>query len=502
MKDLLLALDVGTSNVKATLARRDMRVLAQADWEYATRSLGMAAFEQDPEDWWRGVKEVILSVLAASGASAAGIAALAVSSQAPTMLALDGEGRPVRPALIWMDRRSGAQAEQMKEKPGADRVYGITGNPADPYYVLSKILWLREHEPENFERTRSFVQANGYINFRLTGEVTIDRAHASITQCQDIRSEDWSEGLLGALSLPRALFPRLVGSGEVIGQVSVQAAEETGLVTGTPVLGGTVDGAAAALEGGVVEDEVAVEMSGTSSVLLIGSSAIKTSPKLTYMAGALPGSHLLLGAMSTTGAALKWFRDELSGAGESYENLGRLAEEGSPGPTGLLFLPYLAGERAPIWDTHAKGTFTGLTMGTSRAEMVRAVMEGAAFALKDNLGEARQAGARISRLRVVGGSAKSGLWLKIKASALNMALELPLTSSGAAGGLLPLLSAYAGEYKSPQEALSALVRVERVIEPVPAWAAYYEERFPLYKKLYGNLRELFVESDRVRYKDD
>ena len=299
-----------------------------------------------------------LQVAAAkAGVRASEIGRIAISSQAPTMLPVDAAGRPLCNALIWMDRRSDAQCIDMGRTIGSEDVYRITGNKADPFYVYSELLWFKQNQPALYEKTRWILQANGYLNLRLTGSFTLDATHASITQCYDVLQHCWSSELLRPYGVPAELFPPVSQPVEVIGTVTQEAAAQTGLRAGTEVLAGSVDGAAAALEGGVTADGVAVEMSGTSSVLLVGSDRPHTSPNLTYMYSVVPEQHLLLGCMSTTGGVLKWYRDTFCDRTdpESYKKLDAQIIAQCPEPSPLIFLPYLAGERAPIWDTNAEG---------------------------------------------------------------------------------------------------------------------------------------------------
>lgn len=502
MKDVIVAIDIGTTNVKCVVADRKMQVLADCTSEYRTHSTGIARFEQDCEDWWKHSKIALSCALDRAGVSPSSVVGIAVSSQAPTMLPVDAAGKAVHPALIWMDRRSDAQCARMNECLGADRIYEVTGNTADPFYTFSELLWFKQRRPEAYARTRCVLQCNGYVNFRLTGEFTIDRTHASITQCFDVNRGCWDEEILRCFDIPTGILPRVVECDEVIGGVCEAAAKETGLRPGTPVLGGAVDGAAASLEGGVFRGGDAVEMSGTSSVLLVGTDEKHSSPNLTYMYGAIPRQHLLLGCMSTTGGALKWYRDELfaQGEGNAYDRMNRIILADCPNPTPLIFLPYMAGERAPIWDTHAKGAFLGVTFDTREADMLRAIQEGAAFALMDNITEAKKAGAEIRSLRAVGGSTNSDIWMKIKASVTDMPIEIPRQNLGAPGGLLALLASKLGEFASIREACGAILEIERTVEPVNEWVDWYRDQFEIFKAYYRGCKDVFRMSDEARQK--
>ena len=295
-------------------------------------------------------------------------------------------------------------------------------------------------------------------------------------------------------------MPRVMDCTEIIGGVTAQASRETGIPVGTPVLGGCVDANGAGLEGGVFEDGSVVEMSGTSSVVIVGTSQKYFSKKLTYMYGSYPGQHYLVCCMSTTGGSLKWYRDNLykGGPGNAYDNLNRMIETQCPEPTSLIYLPYLAGERAPIWDAHAKGAFLGLTLDTKEADLVRAIQEAAAFALLDNLEEVYKTGARVQKMRAVGGSTNSDIWMKIKASAIDMPIEIPRQNMGAPGGVLAMIGYALGDFASIQQAAMANFQIDRVIEPERRWVERYREQFGLYKRYYEGCRETFRLVDEMR----
>ena len=493
MSEYILAVDIGTSNVKCMIARPDMTVLAEADSEYETLCTGAGRYEQDPELWWRHMILALQAAAAKASVRTGEIGRIAVSSQAPTMLPVDAAGRPLGNALIWMDRRSDAQCIDMGRRIGDGTVYRITGNKADPFYVYSELLWFKQNQPALYEKTRWILQANGYLNLRLTGSFTLDATHASITQCYDVLHRCWSSELLQPYGVPAELFPPVSQPVDVIGTVTQEAAAQTGLRAGTEVLAGSVDGAAAALEGGVTADGVAVEMSGTSSVLLVGSDRPHTSPNLTYMYSVVPEQHLLLGCMSTTGGVLKWYRDTFCDRADPaiYKKLDAQILAQCPEPSPLIFLPYLAGERAPIWDTNAKGVLAGITCATTQAEIIRAAEEGAAFALMDNITEARASGAQLRTLRAVGGSVNSRIWMQIKASVAGMPIEIPASCHGAPGGMLAVLSCAEGEFASIREAAANLVRIRETVDPVAAWIPVYQEKFELFRSTYRHLKPDF-----------
>jgi len=497
MEPLLLGIDVGTSSVKAALVDPQGTVHAVGHAEYPLHHIRPAWVEQDPEDWWRGTCQAVREALAKVPQGAERVLGLAVSCQAPTLLALDRSGRPLRPAMIWMDRRAEAEIVRLAEQMGADKIYRVTGNRPDAFYVAARLLWLREHEPEILKQTWQFAQVNGYINYRLTGRLTLDPAHAVLLQMRDYHKEEWSAALCDACGVKPSQFPEVVPAHCPQGGVTVQAAEATGLRAGTPVMAGTVDSASAALEVGVVEPGIAAEMTGTSTVVIMPNDRGLTEPALIAMPHALPGIHLLLGAMVASGGCLRWFRDqfgqpEMQAAAESktdaFDLLTREAAKIEPGSGGLIFLPYMMGERSPLWHTNARGVFFGLTLATPKAALVRAILEGTAFALRHNMEVAMRVGAEVREVRSVGGCSRSDLWNQIKADVLGRPLLLPQVSVGSPFGCAVLAGMGVGVYPDVRKSLLEMVQLTRRFEPNPANQERYARSYQVYRDIYEHLK--------------
>ena len=408
------------------------------------------------------------------------IGRIAVSSQAPTMLPVDAAGRPLGNALIWMDRRSDAQCIDMGRRIGDGTVYRITGNKADPFYVYSELLWFKQNQPALYEKTRWILQANGYLNLRLTGSFTLDATHASITQCYDVLHRCWSSELLQPYGVPAELFPPVSQPVDVIGTVTQEAAAQTGLRAGTEVLAGSVDGAAAALEGGVTADGVAVEMSGTSSVLLVGSDRPHTSPNLTYMYSVVPEQHLLLGCMSTTGGVLKWYRDTFCDRADPaiYKKLDAQILAQCPEPSPLIFLPYLVGTNAPEFDADAAGMFWGLRQEHDVFDMAHAVMEGVAFMLRKNCDAIAAKGTKPDHIIATGGGAKSPVWCQLQADITGLPREKEAACLGAA-----IVAAVSDrQYADYAQAAAHCVAMVTRYEPHPS--AFLETKYRRFALLY------------------
>ena len=388
MDKLLLGIDVGTTGAKAALFDIEGNLQAVGQAEYPLRHLHPGWAEQDPEDWWKAACVAIRQALKGIPEGPQRVAGVAVSSPAPTMLPLDRYGKPVRPALIWMDRRAEAEAVQLKEHLGEALIETVTGNRADPFYVAAKILWFKTHEPEEFAQTHLFVQANGYISYKFTDKYSMDPVHAALLQLRDWHTGQWSPELYAICGVHPQQFPPIHPGHHILGEVTSQAGEATGLAAGTPVMVGTVDGAAAALEAGAVESGIAAEMTGTSTVLLMPNASGVIKPVFIAMPHCIPDKYLLLGAMAASGASLRWYRDQFgkiemetsSQLGvDVYELLTLQASHIPPGSQGVIFLPYMMGERSPLWHTNARGVFFGLSLTTTKGAMIRAILEGAAL---------------------------------------------------------------------------------------------------------------------------
>ncbi|MBD3307689.1 hypothetical protein GF339_14735 [candidate division KSB3 bacterium] len=500
MEQLLLGVDVGTTGVKAVIFDLEGHLQASGQAEHPIAHPHPGWAEQHPEDWWEATCQAIQQALAAVPEGAQCVAGVAVSSQAPTMLPLDREGRPVRPALIWMDRRAEAEAEALRTQLGAEVIEQVTGNRADPFYVAAKVLWFKTHEPDKFAQTHRFVQVNGYINYRLTGEYALDPVHAALLQLRDWQTGEWVPSLCEICGVQPQQFPPVKPGHHVLGEVTTEAADATGLAAGTPVMVGTVDGSAAALEAGAVESGSAAEMTGTSTVLLMPNETRAVKPVFIAMPHCIPDVSLLLGAMATSGASLRWYRDQL-GLSEKqasdhlgiapYDLFTLQASKVPPGSHGTLFLPYMMGERSPLWHTNARGVFFGLSLSTPREALIRAILEGVAFALRHNVEVARQAGVQIHEIRSVGGGTQSALWNQIKADVLGLPILIPETSVGAPFADAFLVGMGLGIYTDVKATLHQMIRIKARYEPNQDNHALYNELYGIFRSIYENLRTDF-----------
>lgn len=394
----LLGIDIGTTNVKATLYDMRFNQVAESSVEYPTHFPMAGWAEQDSDDWWRATVSTIRNIARHAASAVGQIKGICVSSQAPAVLPVDSDGRPLRKALIWMDRRSEPQCSRLRQTMGQTMLSQITGNRIDPYFALPKILWFKQEEPDLYAKTWKFLQVNGYVNYRLVGKATCDRVHASLTGLYDISACDWSAEITSRLALDVKYMPDIFDTTDIVGYVHADAAKETGLPLGVPVIAGNVDASSAALEAGVIGQGEAAEMTGTSSCFMLGCDQWPNSINLVSIHHAVKDHDLLIGPISSTGACLKWYRDQFGACSnddraaferEPYAYMDTLAAQ-CANSNKLIFLPYMAGERAPLWDIHARGVFFGLTHSTSRGQIIRSMLEGSSFALKHTVLEAEK----------------------------------------------------------------------------------------------------------------
>jgi len=441
MSQLILAHDLGTTGNKACLFDPEGRLVASAFAAYGTSYPRPGWAEQEADDWWEAVGSSTRQLMSESGWGPEEVAVVSFSGQMMGCLPVDTQGVPLRAAIIWADQRAEAEAAFIGERVGRDRVYALTGHRAASSYVAPKILWMRSHQPELYARTRKVLQAKDYVTFKLTGVYATDYSDASGTILFDLRRRRWDDDILAALGLDPELLPPARPSATVIGTVTRQAARATGLLAGTPVVIGGGDGACATVGAGVVSPPDAYCYIGSSSwIAFVSREPLYDPQQRTFTFAHLDPEYVFpIGTMQCAGGSYDWVESVLRGeaAGRIHRDLDALAARVEPGARGLLFLPYLMGERSPHWNPRARGAFVGLTMAHGRGELARAVLEGVAFNLRIILDAFRAQGAPIDALRLIGGGARSGVWRRILADVLDLPLLLPkllveATSLGAA----------------------------------------------------------------------
>jgi xylulokinase len=471
----LIGLDVGTTGVKALALSPTGEVLARAEEGYPFDVPRPGWAEQDPELWWRAAGPA----LAALGVEE--VAGIGLSGQMHGLVLLDAEERVLRPAILWNDQRTAAECAEIEERLGLERLIELTGNRALPGFTAPKLLWVRRHEPDVYERVAHLLLPKDYVRLRLTGERAIDAADASGTLLLDVGRRRWSDEVLAALEIPREWLPPVLESPEVSGRTG----------EGVPVAAGAGDQPAGALGVGVDRPGPLSVALGTSGVVFAALPAYAADPegRVHAFCHAVPGAWQAMGVMLSAAGSLHWLRDTIA-PGESFETLTGEAERWPPGTEGLAFAPYLTGERTPHADPDARGAFVGLSLRHDRGALVRAVLEGVAYGLRDSLELLRALGVEPRSARVSGGGARSDLWLGIVASVLGLPLERTAVEEGAAYGAALLGGVAAGVFGDVHEAVDATVRVTGTIEPVPAWSAAYEEGYERFRALYPALRPL------------
>ncbi|HEY7073941.1 MAG TPA: xylulokinase [Solirubrobacteraceae bacterium] len=469
-----VGIDVGTSAVKAIAVAEDGEVLERREVEYGLSTPRPGWSEQEPADWWRATKEAL------DGLGGGDVAGIGLSGQMHGLVALDADGEVIRPAILWNDQRTGAECEEIEERVGLERLIEHTGNRALTGFTAPKLLWLRNHEPESYERIAHVLLPKDYVRHQLTGELGMDMADASGTLLLDVAGRRWSEEVLEALELDPEWLPPLLESPDRAGETP----------RGVPVAAGAGDQAAGALGVGVDRPGPLSVALGTSGVVFAALPEFAAEPqaRVHVFCHAVPGGWHAMGVMLSAAGSLAWLRD-VAAPGTGFGTLVGEAEAWEPGVEGLTFLPYLAGERTPHADPDARGAFTGLSVRHDRGALVRAVLEGVACGLRDSLDLIAGLGEeRPERGRVSGGGARSELWLKIVASALELPLERVAVEEGAAYGAALLGGVAGGLWADVGEAVRACVRPRGEVEPVPEWIEPYRELRERYRALYPALR--------------
>ena len=472
---ILIGLDVGTTGVKALAISPDGEVVGRAEEEYPLSTPRPGWTEQEPEDWWRATE----TALGALGAER--VAGIGLSGQMHGLVALDEHDRVLRPSILWNDQRTAAECAEIEERVGLERLIELTGNRALTGFTAPKLLWVRNHEPDVYDRIAHVLLPKDYVRLRLTGEHAIDVADASGTLLFDVARRRWSDDVLDALDVPADWLPRALESPETSG--------ETG--EGIPVAAGAGDQPAGALGVGVDRPGPVSVVLGTSGVVLAALPSFAAEPEARVHAfcHAVPGGWQAMGVMLSAAGSLRWFRDAFA-PGETFDALTAAAERWEPGAEGLVFVPYLAGERSPHADPDARGAFTGLSLRHDRGALARAVLEGVAYGLRDSLELLRGLGLRPEVGRVSGGGARSDLWLRILASVLGIPLERTAVEEGAAYGAALLGGVAGGVFWDVHEAVERCVRVRGAIEPHVEWCEAYEAGYERFRAHYPALKRL------------
>ena len=492
----LLGIDIGTSSAKSVLLSEsgDVVAIGQEAYDFDTPRSGWA--EQEPEVWWAATKSTIAQLLQQTSVDPQTIRAIGFSGQMHGPVFLDAEGKSIRPAIIWADQRSTEECREIYSRVGKEGLYKTVCNPVDSGFMAATLLWLKRREPDNYARIKTLLLPKDYVKFRLSGERVSDPSDAGGTSLYDVRARQWSQELFMRLELSPGMFPRVAPSTEIIGELSRSAASETGLAAGTPLVNGGNDQTMGSLAGGAIQEGPVMLTIGTGGTLFttVDSVVVDRELRMHTYPHCVPDKWHLLGAILAGGLTLKWFRNLLGAASSySYEDMAREATTVPPGSEGAVFLPYLAGERTPHMDSFARGVMFGLTMRHTRAHLIRAIMEGVVFAMRDCLELFKSLDVRPESIIAAGGGAQSPLWRQIQADVLGMPLVTVETPEKSATGAAMLAGIGGGIFASFEDACRQTVTYGEEVEPIAANIARYEEYYQFYASLYPSLKKRFSE---------
>ncbi len=500
----LIGIDLGTSGTKTVLFDENGLVHGSETIEYPLYQEHNGWGEQVPDDWWHAACNSIRSVIAQSKINPSDIKGLGISGQMHGLVMLDKDGKVLRRSIIWLDQRTAKECEEITAKVGARRLIEITANPALTGFTASKILWVRNHQPEIYEKCAHILLPKDYVRYKLTGEFATEVSDASGMQLLDVPQRKWSDEVLEKLDIDKNLLGTVYESQEITGVVNARAATETGLKAGTPVVGGAGDNAAAAVGTGVVRDGLAFTTIGSSGVVFAHSSGIKIDPqgRVHTFCCAVPGAWHVMGVHQAAGLSLRWLRDNVCAEEvaeaekrgiDPYDVMSEKADKIAAGSDRLIYLPYLNGERTPHLDPNCRGVFFGLSGVHKRAHLIRAVMEGVSYSLRDSVSILREMNIETSEMTATGGGGRSFLWRQMLADNYHCPVKTIDNKEGPALGVAILAGVGVGLFSSVPEACDHLIHDRSMQEPIQANSDVYDKYYPLYRKLYTDLKESFSE---------
>ncbi|SHF27510.1 xylulokinase [Caldanaerobius fijiensis DSM 17918] len=498
----LVGIDIGTSGTKTVLFDVNGNTIASSTVEYDMFQPEIGWAEQDPEDWWRATCQSLNNVIKKSGIKPEDIKGVGLSGQMHGAVLLDKEGNVLRSAIIWCDQRSSDECDEITDIIGYDRLIEIAANPALTGFTAPKVMWVKKHQPEIFEKIAHILLPKDYIRYKLTGEFATEVSDASGTLFLNVRERKWSKEIVEKLGLNMEWLPVVYESQVISGKVCKKAAELTGLKEGTPVVGGGGDQAAGAVGNGIVKKGLVSSTIGTSGVVFAYTDKVTIDPegRVHTFCHAIPDTWHVMGVTQGAGLSLKWFRDNF---GFEEKTLGMLtdtdpyvymdkeAEQAEPGCGGLIYLPYLMGERTPHLDPYAKGVFFGLTAKHRRHEVIRSILEGVVFSLRDCLEIIKGMGIPVEEVRASGGGGKSKLWRQIQADVFRTSIVTINSAEGPALGVAILAGVGTGIYANVSEACDAIIKRVNVQYPDEKVSGVYEKNYKLYTQLYPALKNLY-----------
>jgi xylulokinase len=487
-----LGIDVGTGGTRAVIVDEAGKVLASASSEHEPFRVPEPGWaEQDPQDWWRAAQDAISAAIQDSGKPGSDISAVGLTGQMHGAVMLDKAGNVLRPSLIWCDQRTGPQCDWLHEIIGRERLIELTCNPALPNFTLTKLLWVKEHEPEIFAKIAHVMCPKDYVRYCLTGSFAIDVHEASGTLLLDVTNRRWSAEVAGISGIPEEWLPQLYESPEICAQIAASVVDDTGLKAGTPVVAGAGDQGAGAVGMGILKPGSVSATIGTSGVVFAATDKPTKDPggRLHTFCHAVPGRWHVMGVTQAAGLSLRWFRDTFA-PGANYDGLIRTAEKIAPGSEGLLWAPYLLGERTPHLDSHATAAFVGVTVAHTASHFTRAVLEGVAYSLRDSFTLFAELGIPVKGVRLGGGGARGALWRKIQSDIYGYPTEVLTAEEGGAYGAALLSAVGVKAWPDTDAACEQSLQVAERFDPDPGAAKIYDEGYRRYRAIYPALRQI------------
>ena len=490
MQNLLLGIDIGTSACKVAVFDQSGKVMAQSNQPYQVYYPESGWVEQNADEWWYAICDGIRDVLARDGIQAEQICGIGVDGQSWSAIPVDRDGNALHNTPIWMDTRARHICERVKKEVGAEEIFKVAGNDFLPSYTTPKMLWFKEERPEIFHNTYKFLQSNSYIVYKLTGIMSQDLSQGYGIHFFDMNHLTYNEDLADRLGLSTDLVPDLYRCDEIVGKVTKKVAELTGLKEGIPVVAGGLDAACGTLGAGVYRVGQTQEQGGQAGGMSICTDKALAHQKLILSPHVIPGLWLLQGGTVGGGGTLKWFKQEF-GQDLSFDDLTTEASNICAGSDGVTFLPYMAGERSPIWNPDAKGVFYGLSFDKTRGHIIRSILEGVAFSLEHNLRTAAETGIEIGTLNAMGGASNSVLWTQIKADVTGKTIQVPTSDTATTLGAALLAGVGCGMYRNYEEAIGQTIVITRTQEPNLEAHEKYQESMKLYLQLSEDLKNTF-----------
>lgn len=498
MKELLLGVDIGTSACKIAVFRGNGEVVATANGDYKVYYPRPGYAEQDPDEWWSAVCKATKECLQKGNIDPADIAGIGVDGQSWSAIPVDKEGNVLTRTPIWMDTRAKDICDRLNREIGEDEIFRVSGNPLTAPYTTGKVLWYKENLSEVYKHTYKILQSNAFIVYRLTGQVSQDICQSYGWHCFNMEKGIWDDAMRKAMGIPEEFLPEISACHAVVGTVTKEAARQSGLVEGIPVVAGALDAACGTLGAGVLHNGETQEQGGQAGGMSICIDTYKADPRLILSYHAVPDCWIIQGGTTGGGGVMRWLEREFADyervmakelGKSSLVQFNEIAEKVAPGSDGLIFLPYMSGERTPIWDPHAKGVYYGMDFSKTKGHFVRAAMEGVAYSLRHNLEVAEEAGASAKVLRAMGGSANSLLWTQIKSDITGKPIVVPDSDTATTLGAVMLAGVGVGLYRDFQDAVDLTVTIKREHKPNPVVKAVYDENYEIYLELYKNLKE-------------